>query len=651
MTFRFRSGMTLRHIAFSLKIPVRWQSSFKTEGRGAWSRPPSRMAPGPEISMFMTSGIARLLAGIAAFMILAASSEAVAGSGVARHGIAMHGEPGLPADFSHLPYAEPEAPRDGRITLALQGTFDSLNPLIVLGVAPDVVPRYVLQSLMMRSQDEPFTLYGLLARTVEMPDDRSSVIFNLDERARFSDGHPLTADDVKFTFELLRRSGKPFYRSAFGVAKAVVETPQRIRFDLAGANDRELPLLIGLMPIFAAHATDPATFDRTSLAPPVGSGPYRVKEVRPGERVILERRTDFWGEDLPILRGFYNFKEIRYDFYRDANTMFEAFKAGLYDYRVEGEPGRWATGYGFAAVRDGRVTLESFENRLPKGMNGFVFNTRKEIFRDPRVREAIGYLFDFDWVNRNLFFGLLERSTSYFASSDLSAYRKPPSDVEKTLLAPFAGAIAPEILEGRWTLPAGNGSGRDRENAQKALDLLGDAGWEIRRGTLRRKTTGEPFSFELLVNSRQQERLALNFSQSLGRVGIDARVRLVDDVQYWRRLGRFDFDMIQWLWPASASPGNEQRNRWGSAAVSRDGSFNFAGASSPAIDRMIDAILEAKSRGAFVGAVRALDRVLMSGFYVVPLFYAPAQWIAHASDLRRPPAVPLFGPNIDTWWR
>ncbi|MET0428951.1 MAG: extracellular solute-binding protein [Microvirga sp.] len=445
--------------------------------------------------MTMKSGIARgfaiasILAGLAALMLPAAPNHALAASPAARHGIAMHGEPGLPPDFGHLPYADPEAPKDGRITLALQGTFDSLNPLIVLGVAPDVVPRYVLQSLMMRSQDEPFTLYGLVARTVEMPDDRSSVTFNLDPRARFSDGHSLTADDVRFTFELLRQSGKPFYRSAFGAAKAVVESPQRIRFDLAGANDRELPLLIGLMPIFAAHATDPATFDRTSLAPPVGSGPYRLKEVRPGERVVLERRTDFWGEDLPILRGFYNFKEIRYDFYRDANTMFEAFKAGLYDYRVEGEPGRWATGYEFGAVRDGRVTLESFENRLPKGMNGFVFNTRKEIFQDPRVREAIGYLFDFDWVNRNLFFGFLERGTGYFAASDLSAYHKPPTDEEKRLLAPFADAIPPDVLEGRWTLPSGNGSGRDRENAQKALALLGDAGWEIRRGTLRRRST------------------------------------------------------------------------------------------------------------------------------------------------------------------
>jgi peptide/nickel transport system substrate-binding protein len=284
-------------------------------------------------------------------------------------------------------------------------------------------------------------------------------------------------------------------------------------------------------------------------------------------------------------------------------------------------------------------------------MNGFVFNTRKTVFQDPRVREALGYLFDFDWVNRNLFFGLLDRCTSYFSASDLSAYRQPPLDQERRLLAPFADAVPADILEGRWTLPGGNGSGRDREAAQRALSLLSDAGWEIKEGVLRRKGSGEAFSFELLVNSRQQERLALNFSQSLGRIGIEARVRLVDDVQYWRRLSQFDYDMVQWVWPASASPGNEQRGRWGSAAAERPGSLNYAGASSPAIDGMIDAMLEATSREDFVAAVRALDRVLLSGFYVVPLFYAPAQWLAHTAPLRRPESVPLLGSSIDTWWR
>ncbi|WP_457092981.1 extracellular solute-binding protein [Microvirga sp. P5_D2] len=569
-----------------------------------------------------------------------------------RHGIAMHGEPALPPGFNHLPYADPAAKKGGRITLALEGNYDSLNPMIVIGVAPDVVPRYVLQSLMMRSADEPFTVYGLIARSAEMPDDRSSVTFNLDPRARFSDGRPLTAEDVRFTFEVLKKHGKPFHRSSFGQVKAVeIIDPHRIRFDLSGANDRELPLIIATMPIFAAHATDPDTFDRTTLTPPIGSGPYEITEVRPGERVTLKRRKDFWAEDLPLLRGLYNFDEIRYDFYRDANTLFEAFRAGLYDYRLEGEPGRWATGYDFPGIHSGRIVREQVRVQLPKGMNGLVFNTRRPIFQDPKVREALGYLFDFDWLNRNLYYGLLKRADSYFADSELSSVGRPADERERTLLASFPNAVRADIMEGRWTPPASDGSGRDRTAARQALALLEEAGWVLDDNGLRRKDTGEPFVFEVLVNSSVQERLALNFAQSLQRVGIRANVRHVDNVQYWRRLSRFEFDMVQWVWPASASPGNEQRNRWGSSAAQRGGSLNHSGANSPAIDRLIDALLEARSREDFVASVRALDRVLLSGFYVVPLFYVGEQWLAYDSNLKHTGRIPLSGVNIDTWWR
>jgi peptide/nickel transport system substrate-binding protein len=588
-----------------------------------------------------------------AFLLPGLGSAAAAEQGMLRHGIAMHGEPALEPGFEHLPYANPQAPRGGRITLALQGTFDSLNPLIVLGVAPDVVPRYVLQSLMMRSTDEPFTIYGLVARTVEMPEDRSFITFNLDPRARFSDGHPLTAEDVRFSFEALKTYGKPFHRSSFGQVRSVeILDPHRIRFDLSGSNDRELPLLIGMtMPIFPAHATRMETFDKTSLTPPIGSGPYALTEVRPGERVVLTRRKDYWGEDLPITRGLYNFDEIRYDFYRDANSLFEAFKAGLYDFRIEGDPGQWATGYDIPAVREGRIVRDTMSTRLPKGMNGFVFNTRKPLFADVRVREAIGYLFDFDWVNRNLFFGQLTRSDSYFSGSDLASTGRPADEKERALLAAFPGAVREDILEGRWEPPAGDGSGRDRDMARRALALLSEAGWVLENDVLRKKGSGEPFAFEMLVNSRSQERLALNFSQSLGRIGIQARVRLVDDVQYWRRLARFDFDMVQWLWAGTPSPGNEQRNRWGSTAAGRSGSHNHAGVASPTIDHLIDALLEARSREDFVSAVRALDRTLLSGFYVVPLFYLKDQWLAYSNDLKRPDRTPLMGTNIDTWWR
>jgi peptide/nickel transport system substrate-binding protein len=569
-----------------------------------------------------------------------------------RHAIAMYGEPALPADFPHLPYANPDAPKGGRLALAIQGTFDSLNPLIVLGVAPDAVPRYVLQSLMTRSLDEPFTVYGLVATSAELPDDRSSVTFNLDPRARFSDGHPLAAEDVRFTFELLKEHGKPFHRSSFALVRSVeISDPYRIRFDLGGANDRELPLILATMPIFPAHATDREQFARTSLTPPVGSGPYRVAQVKPGERIVLTRRKDYWGEDLPITRGLYNFETVQYDFYRDANTLFEAFKAGLYDYRIEGDPGRWTTGYDIPAVRDGRIVRETIPSRTPKGMNGFVFNTRRAPFDDVRVREALGALFDFDWVNRNLFFGLLNRSTGYFAGSDLSSFGRPANARERELLSSFPNAVRDDILEGRYAPPTSDGSGRDRENAKQALALLKSAGWVLDHETLRRQATGEPMSFEILVSSRPQERLALNYAQSLERIGVKAQIRLVDDVQYWRRLANFDFDMIQWVWPASTSPGNEQRNRWSAAAAGRSGSLNYAGANSPALDAMIDALLASHSRDDFVAAVRALDRVLLSGFYVVPLFYIADQWIAHDAGLRRPQIIPLQGTSVELWWR
>jgi peptide/nickel transport system substrate-binding protein len=577
---------------------------------------------------------------------------ASAGPEPARHGIAMHGEPALPPDFTHLPYADPGAPQGGRIALALQGTFDSLNPLIVLGVAPDVAPRYVLQSLMMRSLDEPFSVYGLVASSAEMPDDRSSITFNLDPRARFSDAHALTAEDVRFTFELLRKHGKPFHRASFSQVKAVeIIDPHRIRFDLSGSKDRELPLIVATMAIFPAHATDPARFEQTSLTPPVGSGPYAITEVKPGERIVLTRREDYWGKDLPITRGLYNFQEIRYDFYRDANTLFEAFKAGLYDFRVEGDPSRWATGYDFPAVTSGRIKREAIPIGTPKGMNGFVFNTRRPPFDDVRTREALGYLLDFDWINRNLFFGLLQRSNSYFAGSDLASAGQAAGDRERELLAAFPNAVRSDILDGRWTPATADGTGRDRASARRALALLKEAGWTLSGNALRKEGSGELLAFEMLVNSRQQERLALHFAEALRRIGIQARVRFVDDVQYWRRLSTFDFDMVQWVWPASASPGNEQRNRWGSEAADRGGSLNYAGAKSPAIDAMIDALLAAEDRSDFVAAVRVLDRILLSGFYVVPLFHVADQWIAYDTGLGKPARVPLLGSTIDSWWR
>ncbi|WP_103717104.1 extracellular solute-binding protein [Bosea psychrotolerans] len=559
------------------------------------------------------------------------------------HAIAMHGEPALPPGFRHLPYADPDAPKGGRIVFGLQGTFDSLNPLVVLGVAPDAVPRYVQQSLLYRSADEPFTAYGLLASRVELNEARTRLAFEIDERARFSDGTPVTADDVLFTFEMLKTKGKPFHRSSLGrVTKAEAPSPRYVVFELGDGSNRELPLVIGAMPIFARHATNADTFGETSFKPALGSGPYLVSEVRPGEALTLKRRKDFWAENHPLMRGLFNADEIRYDFYRDANALFEAFKAGLYDIRLEPDPTRWMTGYDVPAVRDGRIVREALRFQSPKGMTGLVFNTRRPAFADVRVREALGIMFDFEWVNRNLFHGVYRRAGSFFSDSELSALGVPADAREKALLAAFPGSVRDDILAGSWAPAATDGSGRDREQARKALDLLQSAGYELQDGVLRNTRTAEPLAFEITVTNRPQERLALNYAASLGRLGVGVSVRLIDDVQYWRRLSAFDFDMIQWTWPASASPGNEQVGRWGSANADRKGALNYAGVKSPAVDAALQAILAAREREDFVAAVRVLDRALLSGFYVVPLYYLPETWLAHSRDVVLPARKPAY---------
>jgi peptide/nickel transport system substrate-binding protein len=555
----------------------------------------------------------------------------------------MHGAPALPPDFTHLPYADPQAPRGGRIVFGLQGTFDSLNPLVVLGVAPDAVPRYVQQSLLFRSADEPFTAYGLLASHVELDDARTRLAFEIDPRATFSDGAPVTSDDVVFTFEMLKSKGKPFHRSSLGrVTKVEAPSPRRVVFELGDGSNRELPLVIGAMPIFARHATDAERFGETSFKPALGSGPYVVSELRPGEALTLKRRSDFWAENHPLTRGLFNADEIRYDFYRDANALFEAFKAGLYDVRVEGDPTRWMTGYDVPAVRDGRIIRETLRFETPKGMTGLVFNTRRPIFADIRVREALGLMFDFEWVNRNLFHGVYRRAGSFFSDSELSALGVPADAREKALLAPFPGSVRDDILAGTWAPSASDGSGRDRDQARRALDLLRSAGFTLQDGALRKGPGGEPLAFEITVTSRPQERLALNYSAALRRIGVTANVRLIDDVQYWRRLAGFDFDMIQWTWPASASPGNEQVGRWDSSNAARKGALNYAGVREPAVDAMLKAMLGARERADFVASVRALDRLLISGFYVVPLYYLPDTWLAHGRDIILPARPPGY---------
>ena len=569
-----------------------------------------------------------------------------------RHAIAMHGAPALPEGFTRLPYADPAAPKGGRLVQGVLGTFDSLNPLIVKGIAPPSIRGYVIESLMARGYDEPFTLYGLIARAIETDAQRSYVTFHLDPTAKFSDGKPVTAEDIIFSWQLLRDKGRPNHRTYYAkVAKAEALGEQAVRFDLSGSDDRELALILGLMPVLAKHAVKPETFEETSFQAPLGTGPYVVGEVDPGKSVTLKRNPDYWGRDLAINRGLWNFDEVRFDYYREANSHLEAFKRGLYDLRNEHDPGRWQTAYDFPAVRDGRVLKEALPTGVPKASSYFVFNTRRAVFSDIRVREAISLLFDFEWINHGYFFDLYQRSASYFDGSELSSHGRPADQREKALLAPFAEAVRADVLDGTWSPPVSDGSGRDRVTLKRALDLFAAAGYELRGTALVERKSGRPLTFEILVTARDEERLALLFSQSLKRAGIAARVRMVDAVQYEGRRLSYDFDMIQNRWDQSLSPGNEQAFYWGSAAADQPGTRNYMGVKSPAVDAMIAALLKAEDRGDFVAAVRALDRVLISGFYVIPLFYLPAQWVARWTTVGRPATTSLYGYLPETWWR
>ena len=595
--------------------------------------------------------------GLASTVVLAAlaSGPIWAVSGPARAGesnaIAMHGRPALPPGFTSMPYANPEAPKGGRLVWGILGTFDSLNPFIVRGLAVQPIRNYVVESLLARGNDEAFTLYGLLARTVETDDARSYVTFRLDPQAKFSDGKPVLADDVLFSWQLLRDHGRPNHRQYYSkVTKAEALDSLTVRFDLAGANDRELPLILGLMPILPRHAVDVATFEETTMTGPVASGPYRVTAVKPGASVTLTRNPDYWGRDLPVNRGLFNFDEIRLDYYRDANGQFEAFKRGLYDFRHENEPLRWHDGYDFPAVRNGEVIRDTLRPGLPQPSEFLVFNTRRPVFSDIRVRQALTLLFDFEWINRNYFFGLYSRAAGFFAGSELSAYGRGADARERELLEPFASHVQPDIMDGSYRLPVTDGSGRDRATLRAALTLLADAGYDLDGTVLRNRATKAPLTFEILVSTRDQERIALAYQRDLKRAGIEASVRAVDPVQFdQRRLG-YEFDMIQNRWDQSLSPGNEQSFYWGSAAADNPGTRNYMGARDPAIDAMIAGLLEAREHTDFVSAVRALDRVLMSGFYAIPLFNVSEQWIARWNRIERPKADSLSGYLPETWW-
>ena len=580
--------------------------------------------------------------------ILAAALFASGKTGAQSHGVAMHGEPKYGPDFRHLDYVDPRAPKGGELRRAVTGSFDSLNPFIVKGVAARGL-HMVFESLLKRTQDEPFSLYGLIAESVSMPEDRSSVTFALRPEARFHDGSPVTVDDVVFSWETLKERGRPNHRLYYRQVRRV-ERPGarsvRFVFDFP-SPDRELPLIMGLMPVLSKSYYAAAAFDETTLDPPVGSGPYRVESVEPGRRIVYRRDPDYWGRDLPINRGQYNFDRIRFDYYRDGNVTMEAFRAGEYDLRREHSATRWALAYDFPAAADGRVRLESLRHGRPSGMLAFVFNTRREIFADRAVRHALAHAFDFAWVNKVLLQGANVRTRSVFDNSELASGGVPEGR-ERELLEAFRKRLPAELFESAYGPPGGEGS--LRANLRTARRLLKAAGWSVREGALRRTADGIPMAFEILLAHPENEKIALAFARNLRRLGAEAKVRTVDAAQYHYRLNAYDFDMIAYRWRVSLSPGNEQAYYWGSAAAAQEGTRNYPGVRHPAVDELVDLMTKARRRDRFVEIVRAMDRALLWGHYFVPLYHRNEDWIAYWNKFGRPANVPLYGVVLDAWW-
>lgn len=572
------------------------------------------------------------------------------------HGIAMHGEPQLASNFTHFPYANPDAPKGGTITYGVRGSFDSVNPFIlrgqkVAGLRDAFFGNNVYESLLIRSSDEPFAMYGLLAESVAMPDDRSFIEFQMNPKARFSDGTPVTVDDVVFSAGLLAKKGRPNYQKYYSSIEKIEKTaPNKVRFTFVKGTDRELPLLVSLLPILPEHAIDPETFDQTTLTPIVGSGPYIVENVDQGSSIVLRRNPDYWAKDLPAKRGFDNFDEIRIAYYREGNTLFEAFKKGLVDVYFESDPNSWKNDYRGRALAEGKIVQSAFEDKLPEEMRGYAFNTRRAVLADPKVRRALTMLFDFEWMNGNLFSGGYRRTTSFFEGSELSALHVPASAHERALLKDFMSEVDPDVLEGRYFLTKTDGSGRDRKVLRAALELLRSAGYELKDGLM----TGpgsKPLELELLLPAGSgQDRVAVSYAENLRALGIGLAVRAVDAAQFEERRKTFDFDMIFWSWPGSLSPGNEQYFRWSTPFADKQGSFNLPGVKSPGVDAMIDAMLAARQKQEFVDAVRALDRLLISGHYVLPHYHLGKQLVAHSARIGMPDYVPLYGARPETWW-
>jgi microcin C transport system substrate-binding protein len=565
------------------------------------------------------------------------------------HGMAMHGEPKYPADATTPDYVNPNAPKGGGVKFGTQGTFDSLHPFILKGVAAAGVGA-LWETLCWHARDEAFTVYGMIAETIEWPDDRSWVAFNLRPQAKWHDGTPITVEDVIFSLETLKAKGPPMYASYFAdVLKVEKAGPAKVLFTFRGTVNRELPLIISELPILPSKWWASRDFEKVSLEVALSSGPYKVDSFDVGRSITYRRVPDWWAKDLWMNRGRNNFETLRYEYYRDAEVVFEAFKGGETDVRRENSARNWMTRYDVPAVKDGRIRRDEIPHEMPQPMQGFVPNLRRDLFKDRRVREAICLMYDFEWQNKNLSYGFYKRTRSFFGNSELEA-KGLPSPEELKILEPLRGKIPDEVFTAEYNPPVTDGSGNMREQARKAIALLKEAGWEIKDGKMTDKA-GKKVAFELLLNDAAFERLALPFKQNLERIGIDMSVRTVDTSQYRRRTDAYDFDVIIDLWGQSLSPGNEQREFWGSKAADQPGGRNSIGIKDPAIDQLVELIIAAPDRESLITRTHCLDRVLQWHQFVIPQFRSGKELVAYWNRFSRPEKVAKYSPiAYDTWW-
>ena len=564
-------------------------------------------------------------------------------------GMSLFGDLKYGPDFKNFDYVNPDAPKGGTMRLSAIGTFDTLNPYVVKGL-PAAGIGGIFSTLAVASEDEPGSEYGLVAEKIELAPDKLSVLYEIRKEARFHDGTPMTPEDVIWTFETLRAKGHPSYRSYYGdVVKVEKEGDRGVRFVFKSAENRELPQILGQMPVLSKAYWSGRDFEKTTLEPPLGSGPYKIESVDPGRSITYRRVADYWAAALPVMKGRYNADQIRYDYYRDATIALEAFKAGQYDIRLENSSKEWATGYDSPALRAGLIKKEEIPNQLPSGMQGFAFNLRRPLFEDPRVREAIAYAFDFEWSNKNLFYSAYKRTRSYFDNSELAATGVPQGE-ELKILEKYRGQIPDRVFTAEYNPPKYDGSGNIRDGLRAALKLLKEAGWTFKGDKLVNDETGQPFEFEVLLDNPQFERIVLPFTRNLERMGITARVRTVDNAQYQKRMETFDYDMAVVAFGESLSPGNEQRDFWGSLAAGEQGSRNLIGIKNKVVDDLIEDLIRAPDRDSLVAHTRALDRVLQYGYYLVPHYHIAAFRVAHWDKFRRPSVSPKYAVGMETWW-